>query len=98
MKNPPRAISAGAASEAGPDESRRSKRVHGGILAAAEKLLAEKGYANATIENIAAEAGASKQTIYRWWSSKADLYIELYSSLADRDIRLPDTGSVEGDL
>jgi len=84
--------------ETAPDESRRSKRTHNAILAAAEKLLAEKGYANVTIEGIAAKAGAGKQTIYRWWSSKAELYMELYSELANRDIHLPDTGSVERDL
>lgn len=87
-----------AVPETPPAVSRRSKRTHGAILAAAEKLLAEKGYANVTIEGIAAQAGAGKQTIYRWWSSKADLYMELYSELADRDIHLPDTGSVDHDL
>jgi AcrR family transcriptional regulator len=77
---------------------RRNKKKHEAILAAAESLLNERGYMSVTIEAIAARAGAGKQTIYRWWASKADVYMELYSVLATRDIQLPDTGSVEQDL
>jgi AcrR family transcriptional regulator len=77
---------------------RRNKKTHAAILAAAESLLNDRGYMNVTIEAIAAKAGAGKQTIYRWWPSKAAVYMELYSVLATRDIRLPDTGSIEQDL
>jgi AcrR family transcriptional regulator len=77
---------------------RRNKKTHEAILAAAESLLNERGYMNVTIEAIAAKAGAGKQTIYRWWPSKAHVYMELYSVLATREIQLPDTGSVEQDL
>lgn len=64
----------------------RSTESHENILSAA-MLLAEKiGYENVTLQNIADEAKASRQTIYRWWDSKADLYMEalaeMFSSIA----------------
>jgi len=43
------------------------------ILAAALRLLGERGYARMTLEAVAAAAGASKPTAYRRWSGKADL-------------------------
>jgi AcrR family transcriptional regulator len=49
------------------------------VLEAADDLLVELGYAGVTIEGIAARAGVAKQTVYRWWSSKADI---LFDALA----------------
>lgn len=63
---------------------RRSTRKHRGILDAAARLAARQGYAETTIEGIAGEAGVGKQTIYRWWPSKAALYVEVYSELVSR--------------
>jgi AcrR family transcriptional regulator len=57
---------------------RRSERSHHAILAATQELLLERGYANLTIEGIAARAGVGKQTIYRWWPSRATLVLEAY--------------------
>lgn len=76
----------------------RSERSRRAILDAAAKLLTERGYADITIEGIAAEAGVGKTTIYRWWSTKAAIYIDLYSELASQIVPPPDTGSVERDL
>jgi AcrR family transcriptional regulator len=57
---------------------RRDEKVHAAILAAADKLLREEGYAAVSIEGIAAKAGVSKQSIYRRWRSLGALLLELY--------------------
>ena len=90
----------GAARSARPEPraDRRSSSAHDAILAAAQRLVRRHGYNRVTIEAIAAAAGAGKQTIYRWWPSKAALYLELYEGLvAERKLQF-DTGSVAGDL
>jgi AcrR family transcriptional regulator len=62
---------------------RRSERSHESILAATQELLVERGYPELTIEGIAARAGVGKQTIYRWWPSKAALVLEAYLAGAE---------------
>jgi AcrR family transcriptional regulator len=62
---------------------RRSERSHAAILAATQELLVERSYPELTIEGIAARAGVGKQTIYRWWPSKAALVLEAYLSGAE---------------
>src|ERR671919_2973889 len=62
---------------------RRSERSHEAIIAATQQLLVERSYPEVTIEGIAARAGVGKQTIYRWWPSKATLVLEAY--LAGQD-------------
>ncbi|MBA3433376.1 MAG: TetR/AcrR family transcriptional regulator [Actinobacteria bacterium] len=62
---------------------RRSERSHRAIIAATQELLVERGYREVTIEGIAARAGVGKQTIYRWWPSRAALVLEAYLSGAD---------------
>ena len=78
----------------------RSEEARLAVLDAAGRLFAEKGYDHLTIEGIAAEAGVSKQTIYRWWSSKsavvADALIEDLL-LPDHPV-VPDTGDIRADL
>ncbi|MGH2843315.1 MAG: TetR/AcrR family transcriptional regulator [Solirubrobacteraceae bacterium] len=54
----------------------RSEASRQAILAAALGLAAQLGYAAVTIERIAARAGVGKQTIYRWWPTKADVLLE----------------------
>jgi len=47
------------------------------IQKAAQKVFFEKGYANATIEEIAKLAGAAKGSIYLYFQTKDDLYLSL---------------------
>jgi AcrR family transcriptional regulator len=57
---------------------RRSERSHDAIIRATQELLVERGYRQLTIEGVAARAGVGKQTIYRWWPSRAALVLEAY--------------------
>ncbi len=67
-------------------------------MQATAELLEEKGYGGVCIEAIAARAGVGKQTIYRWWSSKAAVIMEAYATRPAKNVATPDTGSVEADL
>ncbi|MGV9627428.1 TetR/AcrR family transcriptional regulator [Streptomyces sp. NPDC003487] len=86
-----------------PDTSRRSEKSRRAIYDAALALVAEVGYPKTTVEGIAARAGVGKQTIYRWWSSKADVLLEAFLDLTDQAAgqeppALPDTGDLAADL
>ncbi|WP_336318265.1 TetR/AcrR family transcriptional regulator [Streptomyces lavendofoliae] len=90
-----------------PDSTRRSERSRRAIYDAALALVGEVGYARTTIEGIAARAGVGKQTIYRWWPSKAAVLLEAFVDLGvragealggDADSGIPDTGDLEADL
>ncbi|MEV6291038.1 TetR/AcrR family transcriptional regulator [Streptomyces sp. NPDC051896] len=89
-----------------PDATRRSDKSRRAIYAAALALVGEVGYPRTTVEGIAARAGVGKQTIYRWWSSKADVLLEAFLDLGERTARaagqepyaIPDTGDLAADL
>jgi AcrR family transcriptional regulator len=77
---------------------RRSKKSHEAILNAALTLLSEKGYGAVTIEGIAARAGVGKQTIYRWWPSKAAVILEAFTACAENRVMPPNCGDLHTDL
>ncbi|MFF0450361.1 TetR/AcrR family transcriptional regulator [Streptomyces sp. NPDC004609] len=85
-----------------PDSRRRSERSRRAIYEAALALVTEVGYTRTTIEGIAARAGVGKQTIYRWWPSKAAVLLEAFLDLAaqtsEGGTELPDTGDLAADL
>lgn len=87
-----------------PDATRRSDRSRRAILDAALALVGESGYNKLTIEAIAARAGVGKQTIYRWWPSKAAVLLDASLALAgDAGAEgewtgFPDTGDLAADL
>jgi AcrR family transcriptional regulator len=70
------------------------------VLAAMRSALAAKGYAAVTIEGLAADAGVAKQTIYRWWPSKAEILGEalLEGTLPGSDVEVPFTDDLATDL
>ncbi|MCG8507989.1 MAG: TetR/AcrR family transcriptional regulator [Rhodospirillales bacterium] len=76
----------------------RSTAKHRAILDAAVRLAGRRSYLDITMEAIAAEAGVGKQTLYRWWPSKAALYAEVYGGLVPRDMVSPDLGGIRDDL
>ncbi len=77
---------------------RRSEQTRLAILTAAYELTAEVGYLDLTIEGIAARAGAGKQTVYRWWPTKADVLLEALALKADLKVSTADQGSFEAEL
>jgi AcrR family transcriptional regulator len=84
-----------------PNPARRNEQVHDAILDAAAALLDETGYAGVTIDAIATRSGAGRQTIYRWWSTKAAIFMEVYNRAAKEalgEIGEINTGSLRGDL
>lgn len=76
----------------------RSESSRQSILEAALGLVVEVGYGRLTIEGIAARAGVGKQTIYRWWASKADVLLEAASTKAGMYVPVDDRGSYRADL
>jgi AcrR family transcriptional regulator len=77
---------------------KRSEDSRLAIMTAAYELVVELGYPGLSIEGIAARSGTGKQTIYRWWPSKADVLLDALATKADLHIPLDDTGSWAGDL
>jgi AcrR family transcriptional regulator len=60
--------------------------------------LAEVGYGRLSIEAVARRAGVGKTAIYRRWSNKLEMVLEIVSDVAGRAVPLPDTGSFADDL
>lgn len=75
-----------------------SDHVRASILAAAGRVLLEEGLAAFTIERVAAQAGASKTTIYKWWASRGALAFDGFFNALEATLAFPDTGDVEHDL
>ena len=68
------------------------------IRIAVMQELAEVGYGRFSIEAVARRAGVAKTAVYRRWSSKLDMVLEMVAEVASRRMALPDTGSLRGDL
>jgi len=77
---------------------KRSEESRLAILTAALELTAELGYAGLTIDGIAARSGTGKQTVYRWWPSKADVLLDALATKADLFVPIPDEGDLAEDL
>jgi len=72
----------------------RSERARLAVLDAAADLLVEGGLAAATIEAVAARAGVSKVTIYKWWPSRGSVAVDAYFHRYGRTSEVPDTGDL----
>ncbi|WBB81631.1 TetR/AcrR family transcriptional regulator [Micromonospora sp. WMMD882] len=68
------------------------------IRRAVMQELAAVGYGRLSIEAVARRAGVSKTAIYRRWSSKLELVLEVVSTAARQRLPLPDTGNLQDDL
>lgn len=78
----------------------RSEKARQSVLDAMRAALSAGGYEAVTIEGLADAAGVSKQTIYRWWSTKAAILGEalLDGGLPGSDVAIPFTTDLAGDL
>ncbi len=78
---------------------RRGKVLEAAILEVVLQELAEAGYANFSIEQVAARAGTSKPVIYRRWPTRARLvHAALRANRLAPSFEAPDTGTVRGDI
>jgi AcrR family transcriptional regulator len=68
------------------------------ILDAAVRVLAKVGYDRLTMDQVAAEARASKASLYRHWSTKAELVVDAISRAKGLPDEPPNTGSLRDDL
>ncbi len=68
------------------------------IAAAVIEVLGREGYAGLTMDAVALTAGVGKATIYRRWSSKADLLLSVLDVAGETGLAHPDTGNLRDDL
>jgi AcrR family transcriptional regulator len=68
------------------------------VLDAAAELLAEGGMSAATIEGIAARAGVSKVTIYKWWPSCGHVALDSFFTRTRDTIAVDPEASLEASL
>lgn len=71
----------------------RRAEVDGAVLDATRALIAEHGYENLRMNDVAARAGVAKTTVYRRWPSKIDLVLDAVVTLWDQ-VQITDRGSV----
>lgn len=76
----------------------RSEKAQRSVLDAMRAALATGRYEAVTIEGLAAEAQVSKQTIYRWWPSKAAILGEALLEGELPSPELPFTDDFAADL
>ncbi|GAA4490133.1 TetR/AcrR family transcriptional regulator [Actinoallomurus oryzae] len=76
----------------------RSERARRAVLHAVDDLLVEVGYAAMTMKGIAERAGVGRQTVYRWWSTKAEILLEACLTDAREELAVPPHPTPAGDL
>jgi AcrR family transcriptional regulator len=77
---------------------RRGLELRSAIYRATLAELTENGYAELTMDRVAARAKASKGSLYRRWGSRAELVVDALKSTQVRYSAPPDTGDLRGEL
>jgi TetR/AcrR family transcriptional regulator, mexJK operon transcriptional repressor len=96
----------GASSVAETGEEHRSVRKHKAILQAARTVFLRNGYLGTSVDEIAALAAVSKQTVYKHFADKERLFTEIVIStvneasdqVSNEVFSVQDSGDVEADL
>jgi len=70
----------------------RSALTRRAILDAALTLAAREPYEAVTVDRIAAVAQVGKQSIYRWWTSKADVILDAFAERETAKLLVPGQG------
>jgi TetR/AcrR family transcriptional repressor of mexJK operon len=91
---------------AGIDDDRRSTRKRRAILEAATTVFLRNGYLGTSMDEIAALAAVSKQTVYKHFADKERLFFEIVVSTVNEAsepthnevLNLRDSGDVDADL
>jgi AcrR family transcriptional regulator len=65
------------------------------LLAAAQEVIEEGGYAAASVAAIAERAGVAAGTLYRHFESKEDLFVEVFRSVCSGEERAMRTASAD---
>ena len=73
-------------SAAAPERRARGDATRERLLVAAVELLEEGGYAAASVAAIAARAGVATGALYRHFPSKAELFVAIVRSMAEREL------------
>ncbi|MCX4846938.1 TetR/AcrR family transcriptional regulator [Streptomyces sp. NBC_00893] len=76
----------------------RSESARAAVLHAVDDLLVEIGYAALTMKGIAERAGVGRQTVYRWWSNKAEVLYEASAIDARHELSVPSSDDPRKDL
>jgi AcrR family transcriptional regulator len=77
---------------------RRGDALYSAIYEATLDELIAVGYTELTMERVASRARASKGSLYRRWSSRAELVADAVHYTLPSCAEIPDTGSVREDL
>lgn len=76
----------------------RSVEAEEAILKATLYLLERKPLRKVSADAIAAKAGVSKATIYKWWPNKSLVALDAFLTAMTERVSMPDTGSAEQDF
>jgi AcrR family transcriptional regulator len=75
----------------------RVRRSRATVLGVTTQLLFERGFAGASVDEIARRSGVAKTTIYRHWPTRGDLLRDACSSIGTPQ-EVPDTGNFAEDV
>ncbi len=92
--------------ESPPEDQRRSARKHSAILEAATTVFLDNGYLGTSMDEIAALARVSKQTVYKHFADKERLFVEIVTNMVNEIsdpvyhevLNLADSGDIDADL
>jgi TetR/AcrR family transcriptional regulator, mexJK operon transcriptional repressor len=104
--SPPSPTPPPSARDAAPEDERRSARKRRTILEAATSAFLRTGYLGTSMDEIASLASVSKQTVYKHFADKENLFSAIVLATVDEAsdavysdvMNVPDSGDIEADL